>query len=582
MAPSLPSSLLSFTTVLLILQPTAVHANAIASWWVETDSNNTPQIFQYNATTNTIYASLCNSIGDAPIFTRNASTALQTTITPLANTGIASVGYLSDSSSSDSTLETTVFYLADDAGTTTIAAAPYTCNATSGYWTASAPAAYISNGTTSCGTAPAVDAAGGLAAMYLNEADGMRVLFKQATTLQTHYLQYLPSGEDGTGNCTGWSYAGAASPLPTGPELGVSFLPSTPKVWSLAQTVLASASVAAADTSAGGDIEFSTSNAGGVADLWSINRLPTLIIADNGSTTQGVLSNMATDVWDFVATTSWGFEFEAFSGSVTRLGVATDGSGVPSVFYLGTDGGLRRFDADVLGHWHAATSRDDSKWPVADIITADAGGGYADFGLAYDTAGNRIWMFYEVNGQMTQVYQSVTSVWQDSQTLATYNASLATTSSSAGHSSGSGSSVSETSGEASTNNSSVVKVGLGVGLGLGIPLACGAILLVYLLRQRRRRVASGFSPSENNGGKSPVSPMTEDSVSPAAPDQNQGYWQNGVWIEKTVTEYYADGAGPGARYNRPGQLLGELDVAGNRGPIYYELPPVGERRVELH
>lgn len=407
MASSLPSPLFSFTALLLLaLQPNAVHANAIASWWVETDITSAPQVFQYNASTNTIHTSLCNSPGPAPIFARNASTALAPTIAPLTNTGITSVGYLSDSSSSNSTLETTIFYLAAlDSTTTAIAAAPYTCNTTSGHWIATAPAAYISSGTTtSCGggtTAPAIAAAGGLAALYLNEADGMRVLFKTASTLQTHYLQYLPPAaddDDTASDCTGgWSYAGTASPLTTGPELAASFLPSTPKVWSLAQTVRANASLAAADRARGGEIEFSTSHAHGVADLWSINRLPTQMIAleeaDNGSTTTtyGALSNMSTPAWEFEATDSWGFEFSAFSGGVTRLGVATDGSGVPSVFYLGTDGGLRRFDADALGHWHAESSKDETKWPVADITTAgDGGDGYADFGLAYDTPGNRV------------------------------------------------------------------------------------------------------------------------------------------------------------------------------------------------
>lgn len=106
-----------------------------------------------------------------------------------------------------------------------------------------------------------------------------------------------------------------------------------------------------------------------------------------------------------------------------------------------------------------------------------------------------------------------------------------------------------------SNNSPAVKVGLGVGLGLGIPLACGAIMLVYFIRQRRRRGALASSLTENDGGKSPVSPMTEDDTGSAAgPDQNQGYWQDGVWAEKTMTEYYADGAGPGARYGRQNKL----------------------------
>ncbi|CAN8104027.1 unnamed protein product [Discula destructiva] len=569
------------TALLLTIRPDAVQGSAIASWWVDTDASYAPQIFQYNATNNTIYASLCNSL-DAPIFARNDSAALETTIAPLANTSITSLGYLSASS----TLETNVFYLAnlaDDNAGPTIASASYTCNATTGRWTPSAPATYISNGT-NCGlsAAPAIDAAGGLAALYLSDDDGMRVFFKTAE-FQTHYLQYLPSGAA----CSGWSYAGIASNLSTGHAVAAGFLSAKPAVWSLAQTVFANESAAvaaAADAAAGGQIELSTSDAHGVADLWSINRMPTQIIAQlkADNSTAGILSNMSTTAdseWDFVSTDAWdGLTFSSFSGTSSRIGLAVDSGGIPSVFYVGTDGYLRRFSADTNGHWHADSTMDETKWPPAD--TTDD---YADFGLAYDTDGNRIWIFYEVDGQMAQVYQSGTSAWEDFSTLATYNASLAATPSS----SESGSESTASSSEPSSYNSSSTSsssVGFGVGLGLGIPLVCGAIALLFFLRRRRRRQQRRSSPvqplSDQIGRHSPVSPMTDYSISQAPPlDQNQGYWLDGVWVQKTVTEYYAGGAGPGAGHVR--QPLGELDVAGHKDPVYemegmkraqYELP----------
>lgn len=152
--------------------------------------------------------------------------------------------------------------------------------------------------------------------------------------------------------------------------------------------MLANASLSSDASS--GEVKSSTCNADGVAYLWILELLPMQMIAvQNGSTTtHGVLSKMTDGKWEFEATDSWGLTFSAFSGAVTRLHVATDESGVLSVFYLGTDGGLRRFDADDIGHRHTDSERDKTQWPLADV-TAD---GYADFGLAYDTAGNRIWI----------------------------------------------------------------------------------------------------------------------------------------------------------------------------------------------
>lgn len=91
----------------------------------------------------------------------------------------------------------------------------------------------------------------------------MRVFFKTAE-FQTHYLQNLPA----TADCPGWSYAGIASNLSTGHEVVSAFLPTKPKVWTIAQTVFVNKSATA---DADGEVEISTSNADGVEDLWSIS-----------------------------------------------------------------------------------------------------------------------------------------------------------------------------------------------------------------------------------------------------------------------------------------------------------------------
>lgn len=401
---------------------------------------------------------------------------------------------------------------------------------------------------------------GGLSALYLSANAGMRVFFKTAE-YQTHYLQYLDSGD-----CTGWSYVGIASNLTTGHEVASGFLTAKPAVWTIAQSVFANES---ADADTNGEVEISTSNADGEADLWSINRMPTQIIAElkADNSTRGTLSNMSTTAdsdWEFEHTDSWGFTFDAFSGSASRIGLSINSGGIPSVFYIGTDGYPRRFSADSLGHWHQDDSEDDQKWPSAD--TTDD---FSDFGLAYDSSEDRIWIYYEVSGQMTQLYQSESSVWQNFATLATYNGS-STTNSTSGGSSGADSS--------SNANDSALAVGLGVGLGIGIPLACGIIALLFFLRYRKRRSSKYPIGDGGAAGLSPTAASTLRNSTPAGPDQNQGYWQDGVWVEKTMTDYYTGGAGPGMRHAR--QPLGELDVAGNKDPVY-EMPAMSNAKYEL-
>lgn len=90
------SALAYLAVSFILLNPASVHGNAVASWWVDTDADYAPQIFKYNETAGKIYSSLCNSL-NAPIFAQNDSTALETTIAPIANTSIASLGYLSGS-----------------------------------------------------------------------------------------------------------------------------------------------------------------------------------------------------------------------------------------------------------------------------------------------------------------------------------------------------------------------------------------------------------------------------------------------------------------------------------------------------
>lgn len=92
--PSLP--LLAAVTLSLVGPDALVRGNAIASWWVDTEEEYAPNVFKYNETTGGIYASLCNSVS-TPIFAENDTTALETEISPIAGSSIASLGYLNGS-----------------------------------------------------------------------------------------------------------------------------------------------------------------------------------------------------------------------------------------------------------------------------------------------------------------------------------------------------------------------------------------------------------------------------------------------------------------------------------------------------
>lgn len=286
--------------------------------------------------------------------------------------------------------------------------------------------------------------------------------------------------------------------------------------------------------------------------------MPTQIIAElkEDNTTAGILSNMSTtadSAYRYVATDSWGFSFSKFAGADARVGTITDSGGIPSVFYIGTDGLPRRYAADSQGHWHEDDSEDDSRWPAADSPSAD-------FGIAYDSQGNRVWLFYESGGALGRAYQSGTSVWEDYARLAVSNSSGAAGDNSTAAAAAGGGAMSATT-----------RVGLGVGLGLGIPVLLAAAGLAFLF-YRRRRKSSGAAPSRgggDDGGDRTDSQQyrLNDASSPVSLDQNQGYWQNGMWVEKTSTAYYAGGPARG------GEPLGELPVA----PVY-EMPADGSKQ----
>lgn len=85
----------AIAALLLLGASPAAYGSSIASWWVDTDEDYSPQLFKYNATTEKIYGSVCNSV-TTPIFAQDSTTALDLDILPRTGTSIASLGYLSD------------------------------------------------------------------------------------------------------------------------------------------------------------------------------------------------------------------------------------------------------------------------------------------------------------------------------------------------------------------------------------------------------------------------------------------------------------------------------------------------------
>ena len=95
---------------------------------------------------------------------------------------------------------------------------------------------------------------------------------------------------------------------------------------------------------------------------------------------------------------------EGFNSS-TKPSIVFDSSGARSVYYLGWDRELRRFQ-EADGEWQVSDSEDPQFWPTSEFEAIN-------FGYAFDAPRDKIWIYYFSGGEMVQVHQSSLGTWED-------------------------------------------------------------------------------------------------------------------------------------------------------------------------
>lgn len=152
-----------------------------------------------------------------------------------------------------------------------------------------------------------------------------------------------------------------------------------------------------------------------------------------------------------------------------------------SAFYIGTNGVLHRVDQGEGDNFQRAEQQGPDTWPVADAPNAP-------FGIASDFNTNRIWVYYMSGGQMRQVYQSRSGVWERAVVLETRDGL------SPASGQGSGDTGGGDSGHDNENKgmATAAKVGLGVGLSIGV-LTLGGLISACAWYYRRRKARNGVA-----------------------------------------------------------------------------------------
>ncbi|KAI4598106.1 hypothetical protein KJ359_003915 [Pestalotiopsis sp. 9143b] len=233
-----------------------------------------------------------------------------------------------------------------------------------------------------------------------------------------------------------------------------------------------------------------------------------------------ITNNTETTGWLFGYDEDVSWTLDAFDGDAASVAVFVSSNLTENVFYIGTDTSLH----GVSGYntsWDKSTTQDNEKWPLADDASAP-------LALAYDSASDRVWIYYMSNGNLTQVYRSDADTWEDSITLSKSVNVTETATSDAG----------------STGLSTSGKIGVGVGVGAGAIVFAGIAFVFFW--QRRARQNQGVDPdTPDPSGKDPSNPAAGPLLSPLsvpgspAPAYLSGYWVNGQWVPPQTEQPYS-------------------------------------------
>ena len=171
------------------------------------------------------------------------------------------------------------------------------------------------------------------------------------------------------------------------------------------------------------------------------------------------------------------FELNSYNGASANVGLTFSTTAKLSAFYIGTNGVLHRVDQGEGDNFQRAEQQGPDTWPVADAPNAP-------FGIASDFNTNRIWVYYMSGGQMRQVYQSRSGVWERAVVLETRDG-LSPASGQGSGDTGGGDSADD---DENKGMATAAKVGLGVGLSIGVlTLGCGTYASVADIVQQYQK-----------------------------------------------------------------------------------------------
>lgn len=243
-----------------------------------------------------------------------------------------------------------------------------------------------------------------------------------------------------------------------------------------------------------------------------------------------------------------GQPMEAYARGETHIGLAFGTNDARYTFYIGNDSSIHQFVSsqsvgDIYDEsWTLSDPPPNSTlaWPRADTPNAD-------FAVAWDSDLDKIWLYYVVNGSMTQVHQSSLGVWEPPVALPKFNATAAVAGADPRPDEPSEPEPEPEAGD-SGGLSGSGKTGVGVGVGLGLPIlgAFAAYALWYVRRSRRHpeadlaAVGAGAGYGADGQWVQPQ-PQPQQQMYAAAGAKPYGQWQQ---VAPRFTQMYVGGGSP--------------------------------------
>ncbi|KAL2147081.1 hypothetical protein VTI28DRAFT_963 [Corynascus sepedonium] len=418
---------------LLVLGTAAspVWAGSIAAWYTAYG----PQVILLNDTTNEIRYSACNS-RDEPRYSYTGDYSFDLGIKPKNGTPVTGVGWYDNGRTSAS-----IWYLDEQNNVTN---AYFDCNMRSGR--------FLSVGTwTVTSGALSVHPNSSLASVVLGEETGHRVYFHD---------RYGAINELLYTRATGWEYSGVISQ-------DTNSLPALGAAFSGRENI----TVASAR-----DEQNIATTRWNRDETWFRTTLPHPL--------EGGYATTETIRGDFVVdeATPANFSLTAWDGTTKSIGVSIDNAYTRFLWYIGNDRNLHLV-ANQNYTWGQRNNQSSTFWPLADEPNAN-------LAVAYDMKTSRVWLYYTVQGQLSEIkFDNTWHTWSALQPPPPSTQSTSTNSN-------------DTS---DTGLSTGAKAGIGVGVSLGV-IALAIIIAIVVLARRKKNALENPSDPEGSTTLGPDTP----------------------------------------------------------------------------